>query len=233
MKTVALVPARSGSCGVPGKNIKSIAGKPLIAWSIEHALSSRLVEEVFVSTDCEDIAQTSRNYGAKVPFLRPAEISSDNSSTETAVEHFCEYLDQKNLNYDNILLIQCTSPIRALDRFDSAIKYFKKGNFDSLISVAESHRFFWRNLNNPTPDYNFLDRPRRQDISLADKSYLETGSFYLFKISKFLQSKNRICGKYGLYITPEEEAMDIDSLVDFFICESLLDFKKIGKKFVE
>ena len=78
--------------------------------------------------------------------------------------------------FGDILLIQCTSPIRARDRFDSAIKYFKKRNFDSLISVAESHRFFWKNLNDPKPDYNFLDRPRRQDISLANKSYVETGS---------------------------------------------------------
>ena len=230
MKTVALVPARSGSCGVPGKNIKNIAGKPLIAWSIEHAISSKLVDEVFVSTDCEEIARISKNYGAVVPFLRPVEISLNNSSTEIAVEHFCEYLDQKDLKYENILLIQCTSPIRASDRFDSAIKYFKKSNFDSLISVAESHRFFWKNLEKPTPDYNFMDRPRRQDIPLANKSYVETGSFYLFKISKFLEAKNRICGKYGLYITPEEEAMDIDSMVDFFICECFLDFKMIGKK---
>ena len=232
MKTVALIPARSGSRGILGKNIKKIAGKPLIAWSIEHALSCNLVDAVYVSTNCEEIAQISRNYGAVVPFLRPRKISLDTSPTETAVEHFCHYLDQKKLKYENILLIQCTSPIRAGDRFDSAIEYFSKKKFDSLISVAESHRFCWKNSKVPTADYDFKKRPRRQDILPANKSFVETGSFYLFKISKFLETKNRICGKHGLYVTPEEEALDIDSMLDFFVCESLLNFIMSGKKFV-
>lgn len=229
MKTVALIPARSGSRGIPEKNIKLIAGKPLIAWSIEHAISAELVDDVYVSTNSEKIARISRNYGANVPFLRPKNISTDTCSTESAVEHFCNFLDTKRLNYENILLIQCTSPVRALGRFDSAVRFFQTKNFDSLISVSESHRFFWKNFDEPKSDYDFKNRPRRQDIPDAEKSFVETGSFYLFKRAKFLENKNRICGQYGLYKTPEEESVDIDNLVDFAFCESLLMVKKNGE----
>jgi CMP-N,N'-diacetyllegionaminic acid synthase len=231
MKTVAFIPARSGSIGIPEKNIKLIAGKPLIAWSIEQAISSELIDEVYISTNSEKIANIGKKYGANVPYLRPQNISGATATTESSVEHFCEFLDQNQLVVENILLIQCTSPVRAYNRFDSAIKYFIRKDFDSLISVSESHRFSWKNLDNPNADYDFTNRPRRQDILKTDKLFVETGSFYLFKKSEFLKSKNRICGKYGLYLTPEEESFDIDSMVDFSICESLLNLKKNIKTF--
>jgi N-acylneuraminate cytidylyltransferase len=177
------------------------------------------------------IAKISENCGAKVPFLRPKNISTDTATTESTVAHFCAFLEKQQMDYENILLIQCTSPIRAIGRFDSAIKFFKKKKFDSLISVAESHRFFWKNINDPKSDYDFKNRPRRQDIPDSDKSFVETGSFYLFKRSKFLESGNRICGRYGLYETPEEESIDIDSMIDFSVCESLLSLTKIGKNY--
>ena len=231
MKTVALIPARSGSIGVVDKNIKTIAGKPLIAWSIEQAISSKLIDSVFVSTNSEKIASISKTYGASVPFLRPQNISGSKATTESAIEHFCKFLDKSQMHVENILLIQCTSPLRAPKRFDLAIKYFKDKEFDSLIPVAESHRFFWKNFDHPRSSYDYLNRPRRQDILENEKSYVETGSFYLFKVSEFLKSKNRICGRFGLYLTPEEEAFDIDTMVDFSICESLLNMKKNIKNF--
>ena len=231
MKTVALIPARSGSKSIPEKNIKNIAGKPLIAWSIEQAISAKLVDDVYVSTDCEKIAEISKSFGAKTPFLRPKSISTDTATTESAVVHFCKFLDKAQLNYEYILLIQCTSPIRASDRFDSAIRYFERKKFDSLISVANSHRFVWKNFLKPNADYDFLNRPRRQDIPETERTFIETGSFYLFKRAKFLTSGNRICGRYGLYLTPENESTDIDSFVDFSISESLLTRKKNGENF--
>ena len=233
MKTVALIPARSGSLGLPEKNIKSIAGKPLIAWSIEQALRSELVDQVYVSTNSEKIANISKEYGANVPFLRPESISGATATTESSVEHFCEFLTDHQLEFETILLIQCTSPVRANDRFDSAINYFKRRNFDSLIPVSESHRFFWRNFDNPYSNYDFKNRPRRQDISETDRSFVETGSFYLFKRNEFLKSKNRICGRQGLYLTPEVESFDIDSMVDFKVCESLLNWQVTTKNFAE
>ncbi len=231
MKTVALIPARSGSRGLPNKNIKMIAGKPLIAWSIEQAKASKSVGTVYVSTDCPKIAELSESYGAKVPFLRPKNLSSDIATTESVVDHFCKFLKQKELFYENVLLIQCTSPVRAPHRFDDAINYFNKKRFDSLISVAESHKFFWKNFENPTSSYDFKQRPRRQDIKERDKSFVETGSFYIFKAEKFFEENNRICGKYGLYLTPEDESFDIDSILDFSLCEIILNTKKKVKSF--
>lgn len=231
MRTVAFIPARSGSIGVPNKNTKLIAGKPLIAWSIEQARSSELVDKVYVSTNCPHIAQISKDYGAHTPFLRPERISDHQATTESAVEHFCQFLDIKNIKYENILLIQCTSPIRAIGRFDDAIRDFERRNLDSLVSVSGTHRFFWKNFDNPTANYNFHQRPRRQDIVGADKSFLETGSFYIFKKSTFMRTKNRICGDYGLYLTPEDESFDIDTGLDFVLCEAVMNSKKGNRNF--
>ena len=181
MKTVAIIPARSGSKGLPKKNIKLIAGKPLIAWSIEHARMSKLIDEVYVSTDCSNIAEVSKNYGANVPFLRPDNISNDFSTTESVVDHFCDFLHNKQSNYENILLVQCTSPIRAKNRFDDAINNFSTRKLDSLVPVSQTHRFLWKNFDQPCPSYDFERRPRRQDLIGSEKQFVETGSFYLFK----------------------------------------------------
>ena len=231
MKTVAFIPARSGSKGIVGKNIKSICGKPLIAWSIEHAKASKQVDQVYVSTNCPEIAEISKKYGAKIPFLRPENISDDHSTTESAVEHFCNFLDEQKLNYENILLIQCTSPIRAIGRFDDAITNFENRHLDSLVPVSKSKKFLWKNFEAPVANYNFLQRPRRQDIPSSDDSFEETGSFYLFKKQVFSEIKNRICGNVGLYMTPMEESFDIDTMSDFFICESLINSKKECRNF--
>ena len=231
MKTVALIPARGGSKGLPKKNIRDIFGKPLIAWSIMQALAAKNVSQVFVSTNCQEIAKTGEKFGAKVPFIRPDNISDDTASTESAIIHFCEYLDAASIKADNILLIQCTSPVRAQGRFDDAIQYFNKKKFDSMVSVANCHNFLWKNIENPEALYDFKNRPRRQDIPPMSQNLMETGSFYIFKKKKFIKSKNRICGKVGLYKTPTTEMFDIDSLTDFSICESLLSISSLNANF--
>jgi N-acylneuraminate cytidylyltransferase len=226
MKTIALIPARSGSKGLPNKNIKNIAGKPLIGWSIEQALAAKDIEEVYVSTNCKNIARIAELFGAKVPFLRPEAISGDEATTEDTISHFLSFLQKNKIVCDNLLLIQCTSPVRQSGRFDDAIHFFYSNHYDSILSVSESHRFYWKNLKEPVPLYNFQKRPRRQNIAKDDLSYFETGSFYLFKKEMFLRYKNRICGSVGLYVTPENEMFDIDGITDFSICEALLNVEK-------
>lgn len=220
--TVGFIPARGGSKGVPGKNIKKIAGKPLIAWSIEQAIESNEISEVYVSTDSEEIAEVALTYGAKVPFLRPVELATDQATTESAMLHFCDFMGASGIQCENILLIQATSPVRAFGRFDDAILRFQERRLDSLVAVSPSHRFFWSNIASPKADYNFNNRPRRQDIDPSEQKYMETGSFYLTKVDCFLAFKNRLCGKVGLYITPEREMYEIDSQLDFKICETIL-----------
>lgn len=222
MKTIALIPARGGSKGLPGKNIKSLAGKPLIVWSIEQAINSDLIDEVYLSTDCPEIKLIAERAGAKVPFLRPDNISTDSASTESAMIHFCEWLIKNEIDCDNLLLIQATSPVREHDRFDNAIYEFEKSKKDSLLTVVPSHRFIWKDLEEPKASYDYKNRPRRQDL-IGNINYMETGSFYISKFSQFMREGNRLFGEIYMYQTPENESYEIDTLIDFKVCEILMD----------
>jgi N-acylneuraminate cytidylyltransferase len=226
LKVLAFIPARGGSKGLPGKNIKNLAGKPLIAWSIEQAKASNIIDRVIVSTDCSKIAEVATQYGAEVPFYRPDNIAGDNATTESAMLHCCEYLRDRDELPDYIVLIQATSPVRSAGQFDEALAYIVNNKFDSLLSVSKSHRFTWKNhANKPVASYDFMNRPRRQDISDAEQVFLETGSFYITRINQFMETKNRLCGTIGLFETPEDESYEIDTMVDFTICEEILKFK--------
>ncbi len=154
--------------------------------------------------------------------MRPAEISGDTATTESAMLHFCDWLKDTNQNFDNFLLIQATSPIRAKGRFDEAIRFFEEGAYDSLVAVTSSHRFFWQQPESPRASYNYMKRPRRQDIPESERKYMETGSFYLTRMGALRETRNRLCGRVGMYLTPEEESYEIDSLIDFKVCERIL-----------
>jgi N-acylneuraminate cytidylyltransferase len=222
MSIIAFIPARGGSKGVPKKNIKELSGKPLIAWSIEQALSSDVIDRVIVSTDCPEIAKVAVDYGAEVPFMRPVYLSNDTATTESAMLHCCEYLAERNELPELFILVQCTSPIRSKESFDLAIADFRNKNLDSMLTVSESHRFTWKNTNSPKASYDYKNRPRRQDIKDEDRDYLETGSFYITKTEALIRSKNRLTGDIGMFITPENESFEIDTLLDFIICEELM-----------
>ena len=139
--------------------------------------------------------------------------------------HFCEWAGAHGHAFDNLLLIQATSPIRAAGRFDDAIRFFDAGGYDSLLSVTPSHRFFWQKPAAPKASYDHMNRPRRQDIREEERLYMETGSFYITRREMLMQTRNRLCGKIALYSTPEEESYEIDSLVDFSVCETLLNLQ--------
>lgn len=225
LKNVAFIPVRGGSKGFPGKNIRLINHKPLVAWSIEQALDSRLIDEIYVSTDCENIAEIAESFGAKVPFLRPPGISGDTATTESAMVHFCNWLGDQSITAENILLLQATSPVRAEGRLDQALTMFESHRYDSLLSVSESHRFFWRKDCNGEllADYDFTKRPRRQDIKDKDRRYIETGSFYISNLKGFMIEQNRLFGNIGIFVTPENESYEIDTVTDFKLCEILLE----------
>jgi len=119
-------------------------------------------------------------------------------------------------------LIQATSPIRSDEQFDEAIKEFRQNEYDSLLTVSESHRFTWKKSDKPVASYDYMNRPRRQDIKEEDQEYLETGSFYITKTDMLMKYKNRLCGTVGMFETPEIESYEIDTHVDFVICEELI-----------
>ncbi len=222
-QTVAFIPARGGSRGLPGKNIKPMCGKPLIVWSIEQALACNRVDEVYVSTDDECIANIASDSGALTPFLRPAEISGDIATTESAMLHFAEYLSSQGIDYENILLLQATSPVRRKGVLDRAIDDFELSCSQSMLSVSCSHRFFWKKHPAVEAFYDYKNRPRRQDIAEQDRRYLETGSFYLSKLAAVKKEGNRLSGSIELFETSEEESFEIDNAMDFRICEMIME----------
>jgi N-acylneuraminate cytidylyltransferase len=218
---IAIIPARSGSKGLPRKNILPFCGKPLIAWTIEQAVKSTLVDRVIVSTDSEEIAHIATTYGAEVPFFRPDVLSSDTATTEDVLLHVCGELQNMGSVFDNIILLQCTSPIRFKNTIDNAVKQFLSDEADSLLSVCETHRFFWHDKQNPEASYDYINRPRRQDIKASMIPYMETGSIYITKVKKLVSDENRITGKISLFETDYLESFEIDNLTDFELCEFL------------
>ena len=218
-KNIVIIPARGGSKGLPDKNIKIFAGKPLIEHTIEYAKSSKLIDDIIVSTDSSKIATISQNAGASI-IMRPNELSTDTASTESAIQHVIKNYNQKP---KNIVLLQVTSPLRPYGSLDNALKHFIYNKYDSLLSICPTHKFFWKikGSNFISAEYDFLNRPRRQDIKEEEQRFVENGSIYIFSYEHFLNTENRLGGKIGYVIWPEEYGMEIDSALDFEIIEKI------------
>ncbi len=219
-RVVAIIPARGGSKGIPRKNIVELSGKPLVAHTIEYALKSRAIDEIFVSTDDMEIASISEEYGTQV-IDRPSSISGDRATTESAIAHALESIKE---NPDIVVLLQPTSPLRPEGSLDQAIKKFIDGSYDSLLSISPTHRFMWSISNDiATPGYDYLNRKRRQDILLDDTQFIENGSLYVFTRSHFNLSSNRLGGKIGYIVFDEKYSYEIDSSYDLELIKILMD----------
>jgi len=219
MKTIAFIPARGGSKGIPRKNIKLFAGKPLIVHSIEQALSTEGIDAVVVSTDDSEIASLSRNAGAEV-IMRPDFLSGDSASSESAIAHALEELEKQGKAIERVVFLQATSPLRPKNGIAQALSIFDDGKFDTLLSISPTHRFFWKIQENKLiPEYDYLNRPCRQDILPEDIRYVENGSLYIFSTDHFKKVGNRLGGKIGYVVFDEEYSYEIDSEYDFKILE--------------
>lgn len=222
MRYLAIIPARGGSKGLPGKNIRPLEGKPLIAWSIEQALAVPAIEKTIVSTDCPSIAAIAREWGAEVPFLRPQELAEDTTPTEPVLLHALAWYEAADYRPDAVILLQPTSPLRKPGSLARAIAQFEHAGADSLLSVCESHHFFWSNPAAPRAHYDFTNRPRRQDIAESDRRYRENGSIYITKTQQLRDHRNRLGGTISMYVMSEAESWEIDSAVDFTIVANLM-----------
>lgn len=229
MKTVAFIPARGGSKGVPGKNVRDFMGMPLIVHSIEQALLTDGVDDVYVSTDDEAIATVSRVAGAQVIY-RPAEISGDTATTESAIVHGFSYFAENDIPVDRMILLQCTSPLRPENGIAEALARFDEGQCDSLVSISPTHRFFWKiNGDKAIAEYDYLNRPRRQDMTAEDIRYVENGSLYIFTKEHFENVGNRLGGTIGYVIFDEEYSLEIDTETDFKMLEEIAERLGIGR----
>jgi len=220
---VAIIPARGGSKGIPRKNIKMLADKPLIAYSIEQALLSEHIDRVIVSTDNQEIADISLNYGAEVPFIRPKKLANDTAGTEPVLQHTVKYLEEKdNYNVDLIVLLQPTSPIRYAKDIDESINKLIDSKANSLLSVCQSHSFFWKETKEGKTEalYDYKNRPRRQDIE--EPEYKENGSIYVTERNILINKNNRLGGKIEKYIMDELKSLEIDEPYEFWLIEQII-----------
>jgi len=226
---LAIIPARGGSKGMPGKNIKELCGKPLIAWSIEVAETCSDIDRVVVSTDDDQIVDVVKKYGAEAPFKRPAELANDTASTINVIFHTIDWLrEHQDFRPEYILLLQPTSPLRTVEDIEGTIQTLKDKDARAVVSVCETDHHPWLSniLSEDGNMKNFL-RPdilnkRRQDLP---KYYRLNGAIYLVA-TKYLRERNGFFGPNTFaYEMPKERSVDIDSDLDFKLVSLLLQEK--------
>lgn len=227
MKAIAFVFARGGSKGLPGKNVRPLGGKPLIAWSIQHALAVKRIERVIVSTDSQEIADVARAYGAEVPFIRPAELARDDSPEWLAWRHALTYvLETSGALPDAMVSVPATAPLRLPIDIENCLDEYEKGNVDMVITVTDAHRSPYFNMvkANENGTVGLVNPPqsviaRRQDAPVV---YDITTVCYVANPG-FVITHNAIFeGRVHAVHVPLERSIDIDTLLDFRIAECLL-----------
>jgi CMP-N,N'-diacetyllegionaminic acid synthase len=222
--TIAVIPARGGSKAVPGKNLRIIKGSPLIAHTIRSARRSGLIDKIVVSSDDDEILAVSRANGA-IAIKRPEELATDEAPTEPALEHTVKTLEDQGDEIRLVILLQCTSPLRDEHDIVDALIQMESTNADSLLSVCSTHAFFWTKdilTGEAIAQYDYKNRPRRQDLTLDDKVYRENGAIYITKRDILMSQHNRLGGKITLYVMPEHLSMEIDSEFDLWLAEELM-----------
>ena len=230
MKATAFIFSRGGSKGLPGKNIRTLGGKPLIAWSIEHALAVKRIGNVIVSTDSEEIAAAAREYGAEVPFIRPTELALDNSPEWAAWRHALSYLLDKNGALPEVMVsVPTTAPLRLPIDIENCLDEYEKGDADTVITVTDAHRSPYFNMvkSNSDGTVGLVIPPqtaivRRQDapvvFDMATVAYVIRPQFVMTHNSPFE-------GRVRAVHVPFKRAIDIDTLLDFQMAEFFLSLR--------
>lgn len=226
--TLAIIPARGGSKGIPRKNIKELAGKPLIGWSIEAALEANATKRVVVATDDSEIAQISKKYGAEAPLLLPSELTQDDSSILDVIKYVLEWFKkEKGEDYAQVLFLEPTSPLRTPRHIKEAIDLFNKKEADSVVSVMRVPGHFsphWQFVVDDNNELNIFTGenikniiPRRQQLPAT---YTRDGAIYLFKSNLLFNKTPSIYGeRVFAYVIDPKYTVDIDEPSDWDIAE--------------
>lgn len=221
-KIVAIIIARGGSKGVPRKNVKKLCGKPLLCWTIDHCKNSKLIEEIWLSSEDFEILDLAKKQDINV-IERPDYLSGDEISSEEVLTHAINYIS-KSHPIKIIVSPQVTSPLRTSDDIDKGIIEFTEGNFDSLFSCSLAQDLFYWEKNEYeelfSVSYDYQARKRRQDIS---NKYVENGSFYIFKPDVLTNLQNRLGYKIGVSVMESWKSFEIDNEEDFKICSALMN----------
>jgi len=223
---LAIIPARGGSKGLPGKNIRPLLGKPLIGWSIEQAFASRYIDEVVVSSDCPEIIEISRKFGANVPFKRPAKLASDNSTTIDVLIHCLDWFEENNKSFDILVLLEPTSPIREVSDIDNSLRILISKEQGSVVSVCKTegqNPAFCFKKNDDSKINPYLEiQPtnlRRQEIELV---YFLDGTIYSSFTSSLRNQKSFYHDCTFGFEVPKWKSLEIDDIVDFSMVESVM-----------
>lgn len=223
---VCVIPARGGSKGLPGKNIKKFCGEPLIAHTIEQAKQSKYIDRVIVSTEDEDIARISLEYGAEVPFMRPMELARDSSSTVDVLLHAINWLENVDrYDFDILLLLHATTPLRSVEDINKSITLMVEENADNVFSVTEAQR---------NPYFNMVEFTKSGYAALVKQGNFTTrqaaplvydmnSSIYVWWKELLKEKKKIFLDKTKIYVMPKERSIDIDDSMDFKIAEIMME----------
>jgi CMP-N-acetylneuraminic acid synthetase len=227
MKILGIIPARGGSKGVPGKNIKLLAGKPLLEYTTEIAIKSKFLTKIVFSSDDDKIIELAKKTGVEVPFKRPSNLAEDASPTLPLIQHALSYYKSIGEEFDAVCLLQVTSPFRTLELLEKALQKFISSNLDSLISVQKvPHEYnpHWTfelnnkgNLKIATGEKKIISR--RQDLP---ESYHRDGSIYITKTSVILKYNSLFGASIGFIESPKEWHVNIDTFDDWDKAEKLI-----------
>ena len=223
MSTVAIIPTRGGSRGIANKNLLPVCGKPLVLWSIEQALEARHIDRVFVSSDSAEILDVAERAGAQT-IRRPAELSGDSASSESAWLHALDVIATQDGEPDLVVGMQATSPVREAGDLDAAITQFRRDRLDSLVTCTELHHpLLWQldaDGRAASANHDYSQRKRRQQ---SKPQYLENGSFYLFTPELLRKTDCRLGGRIGVFVMPLYKLFQIDEPGDVKLCEIILN----------
>lgn len=223
---IAIIPARGGSKGLPGKNIRPLNGKPLIAYAIEAALKAKHIDRVIISTDDEGIARVAMEYGAELPFMRPAELASDTAMAIDNYIYTIGRLEQEGgKSIDGFVVLQPTSPLRIAEDIDGAIELFEQKGADSVISYCqEAHPISWHKYLDEEGRFENIFNTNIKNRQENRVSYYPNGAVYVFRTSMIRDRKYYTDNSYA-YVMPRTRSVDIDFIEDFEYAEFLLKKK--------
>ncbi|MUT65002.1 acylneuraminate cytidylyltransferase family protein [Paenibacillus sp. NEAU-GSW1] len=218
-KVLGVIPARGGSKGVPGKNIRELAGKPLIAWTIEAAARSVYLDRVIISSDDDSIIQTAIAHGGDVPFKRPERLAQDGTSGLAPVVHALDELP----GYDYVVLLQPTSPLRTVEDIDACIAQCEKSGAP-VVSMTEPDKSpYWMFRigagDRLSPVMGHVESTLRQDLPAA---FVLNGAIYVSDVEGFRKTESFLTEETTGYVMPKERSVDIDTLLDFWLCEAII-----------
>lgn len=218
MTVAVIIPARGGSKGIPRKNLIDFAGRPLLYWSVAQALGSDQVDDVYVTSDSDEILQSAEQWGA-IGIRRPADISGDTASSESALRHA---IDAIGAPLELVVFLQATSPLRRATDIDGAITHFRNSQADSLFSGARLEDFIvWHREATDLRCLNYDWRARKRRQERGGMTYVENGSIYVFKPELLRDTNNRLGGRIEIFEMDLWQSFEIDDLEQAELCEIL------------